>query len=206
MAPVCLAPKAGETRADRRISHVKRHAVQITARDGENGGSSPPIADSVCSHVWVLHCFRVCRSPGYAPGSEACGSGQAFMPIAEDASASKAFTASFHDRCAWPRRPAVAASVWMNRRALPVWGGWGRWGAAGCVPVSWRVRLSAGCVQVQRSVSGASIRPHQRDRSRQLGGRPWERACLIACRSLEILFDPASELAGHRPGLAAEQL
>jgi hypothetical protein len=28
-----------------RISHVKRHAVQITPRDGENGGSSPPIAD-----------------------------------------------------------------------------------------------------------------------------------------------------------------
>src|SRR5262249_15012178 len=36
-------PKQG---AYRRISHVKRHAVQITARDGENDGSSPPIADS----------------------------------------------------------------------------------------------------------------------------------------------------------------
>src|SRR5262249_58087617 len=29
-----------------RISHVKGHAVQITARDRGNGGSSPPIAES----------------------------------------------------------------------------------------------------------------------------------------------------------------
>ena len=34
-----------EIRPYRRISHVKRHAVQITARDGGNSGSSPPIAD-----------------------------------------------------------------------------------------------------------------------------------------------------------------
>src|SRR5215467_7245918 len=36
---------SGETVAPlqiRRISHVKRHAVQITARDGGNCGSSPP--------------------------------------------------------------------------------------------------------------------------------------------------------------------
>ena len=34
-------------RTERRISHVKYNAMQITARDWENGGSSPPIADSV---------------------------------------------------------------------------------------------------------------------------------------------------------------
>src|SRR5215470_18367387 len=46
MSEPCPDRHRGDIGAYRQGSHVKRHAVQITARDGENGGSSPPIADS----------------------------------------------------------------------------------------------------------------------------------------------------------------
>jgi len=47
MREPCPDRHRGNVGAERRISHVKRRAGQITARDGGNGGSSPPIADSV---------------------------------------------------------------------------------------------------------------------------------------------------------------